>query len=82
MSDYGSSNSTEVKPLSSYYSTNLNPIVNSYEKLASRIAYTLGYPQINIEAHQNQVMENISISIEMFTKFAGYTEELLTFNSK
>lgn len=77
-----SGDSTPVKPLSAFYSTNLNPIVNSYEKLATRIAYTLGYPQINIEAHQNQVYENISIAIEMFSKFAGYTEEFLTFNSK
>lgn len=76
------SNETTVRPLSSYYSTNLNPIVRSYQKLASRIAYTLGYPQINIEAHQNQVFENIAISLEMFTKYAGYTEELLTFNSE
>lgn len=72
----------QTQPLSSYYSTNLNPIVKSYERLATRIAYTLGYPQINIEAHQNQVFENISIAIEMFSKFAGYTEELLTFNSR
>lgn len=72
---------TEVKPLSAYYSTNLNPIVKSYDRLAVRIAHTLGYPQINIEAHQNQVYENISIAIEMFSKFAGYTEELLTFHS-
>lgn len=73
---------TQVRPLSSFYSTNLNPIVNSYEKLATRIAYTLGYPQINIEAHQNQVYDNISIAIEMFSKYAGYTEEFLTFNSR
>ena len=72
---------TEVKPLSSFYSTNLNPIVDSYDRLAVRIAHTLGYPQINVEAHQNQVYENISIAIEMFTKFAGYTEELITFHS-
>lgn len=73
---------TETKPLSAFYSTNLNPVVKSYERLATRIAYTLGYPQINIEAHQNQVYENISIAIEMFSKYAGYTEELLTFNSQ
>ena len=76
------SQSIETKPLSAFYSTNLNPIVKSYERLATRIAYTLGYPQINIEAHQNQVFENISIAIEMFSKYAGYTEELLTFNSR
>lgn len=81
-SDCGDSyNSPAVKPLSAFYSSNLNPRITSYEKLATRIAYTLGYPQINIEAHQNQVYENISIAIEMFSKFAGYTEELLTFHS-
>lgn len=73
---------TNTRPLSSFYSTNLNPIVRSYDKLATRIAYTLGYPQVNIEAHQNQVYDNIAIAIEMFTKYAGYTEELLTFNSE
>ncbi len=77
-----SGDGTPVKPLSAFYSTNLSPIVDSYEKLATRIAYTLGYPQVNVEAHQNQVFENISIAIEMFSKFAGYTEEFLTFNSK
>lgn len=76
------SESIETKPLSAFYSTNLNPVVKSYDRLATRIAYTLGYPQVNIEAHQNQVYENISIAIEMFSKFAGYTEELLTFNSR
>lgn len=77
-----SGNDIETKPLSAFYSTNLNPVVKSYDRLATRIAYTLGYPQINIEAHQNQVYENISIAVEMFSKFAGYTEELLTFNSQ
>ena len=77
-----SNNDSQTKPLSSFYSTNLNPRVDSYEKLATRIAYTLGYPQINVEAHQNQVFDNISIAIEMFTKFAGYTEEFLIFNSQ
>ena len=72
---------TTVKPLSSFYSTNLNPIVNTYERLAERIAMSLGYPQINVEAHQNQVFESIAIACEMFTKFAGYTEEFLTFHS-
>jgi len=76
------SDNTAVKSLSSFYSTNLNPVVKTYDRLATRVAYTLGYPQINIEAHQNQVYENISIAIEMFSKFAGYTEEFLTFNSR
>ena len=74
-------NPVSAHPVSEYYSTNLNSRINTFAKLAERIAMTLGYPQVNIEAHQNQVMDNISISLEMFTKFAGYTEEFLVFNS-
>lgn len=74
-------NPVSASPVSNFYSTNLNSRITTFAKLAERIAMTLGYPQINIEAHQNQVMDNISISIEMFTKFAGYTEEFLVFNS-
>jgi hypothetical protein len=74
--------STETLPVSSFYSTNLNPRVQTYSTLSTRIAHSLGYPHINIEAHQNQVYENIAIAIEMFTKFAGYTTEYLVFNSE
>ena len=73
--------STEVKSLSSFYSTNLSPQVNSFSRLADRIAHTLGYPLINIDVHRNQLYEYISISCEMFSKFAGYTEEWLIFDS-
>ena len=64
---------TEVKSLSSFYSTNLNPQVNSYSRLADRIAHSLGYPLINIDVHRNQLYEYIGIACEMFTKYAGYT---------
>ena len=69
-------------PESKFYSTNLNPRIVTYTSLAERIALTLGYPQVNIEAHQDQVLDNISIAIEMFSKFAGYTEEFLVFKSE
>lgn len=73
--------STETLPVSSFYSTNLNPRVKTFSTLSTRIAHSLGYPHINIEAHQNQVYENISIACEMFSKFAGYTKEYLVFDS-
>lgn len=69
-------------PESNFFSTNLNSRITSFAKLAERIAMTLGYPQVNVEAHQNQVMDNISIAIEMFSKFGGYTEEFLVFKSE
>jgi hypothetical protein len=73
--------STTVNSASGFYSTNLNPRVRTFDKLAKRIAYALGYPQINIEAHADQVYDNIAQACEFFTKFAGYEHEYLIFNS-
>jgi hypothetical protein len=42
----------------------------------------LGHPMINIEVHPDQLMEAISASIEYFSKFAGYTQETLIFDSR
>ena len=62
---------TSSSSLSGFYSTNLNPRVKTFDKLSTRIAYALGYPQINIEAHVDQVYDNIAQACEFFTKFAG-----------
>ena len=70
-----------VLPVSSFYSTNLNNKICSYDRLAERISRSLGAPLVNIEIHQDQLYENIGIAVEMFTKFAGYTREYLIFNS-
>ena len=64
-----------------FYSTNLNPRVEDIQTLADRIAMSLGYPQINVEAHTRQVYDNIAQATEFFTKFAGYTEEYLVFHT-
>ena len=58
-----------VLPVSSFYSTNLNSKICSYDRLAQRISRTLGAPLINIEVHQDNLYENIGIAVEMFTKF-------------
>jgi hypothetical protein len=63
------------------FSTNLANKIASYENLADRICYDLGYPLINLEIHGQQLYTNIARAIEMFTKFAGYTEEFLVFDS-
>ena len=73
---------TEVQAVSSFYSTNLNTRVNTFETLATRISHTLGYPLIEVDAHANQVYEYISIACELFAKYAGYTREHLVFDSK
>ena len=73
---------TTSLPTSAFYSTNLNNIVDSYNRLGQRICRTLGAPMVNIEIHTDQLNEFIAIACEMFTKYAGYTREFLVFDSK
>ena len=63
------------------YSTYLANSVNGYTRLGDRISYALGYPIVNLELHGNQIYTNIAIATEMFSKYAGYTEEHLVFDS-
>jgi len=63
------------------FSTYLANTVSNYELLADRITYALGYPVINLELHGNQIFTNIALAVEMFSKYAGYTEEHLVFDS-
>lgn len=63
------------------YSTYLANSINGYERLADRITYALGYPIVNLELHGNQIFTNIALATEFFTKYAGYTEEHLVFDS-
>ena len=72
---------TTSLPVSSFYSSNLNSIINSYERVSQRICRTLGAPMINLEVHEDQLNEFISMAAEMFTKYAGYTREYLVFDS-
>jgi hypothetical protein len=71
----------EIQPVSAFQSTNLNNKIESYNDLAERILRSLGYPFINIEIHRDSLYENISIAVEWFTKYAGYTQEYLVFDS-
>ena len=71
-----------IKNLGEFYGTSLTSRITGYGRLSDRITYGLGAPMINIELHQNQIYENISIAIELFTKFAGFTTEYLVFDTK
>lgn len=66
---------------SELFSTNLANKISSYQNLADRICYDLGYPLINLEIHGRQLYTNIARAVELFSKFAGYTEEFLVFDS-
>jgi hypothetical protein len=70
-----------LTPITAFQSTNLNSRIDSYSRLADRIVRMLGAPLISVETHQDQIFEAISISCEMFTKFAGYSKEYLVFDS-
>jgi hypothetical protein len=72
---------TNALPVSSFYSSNLNSIMDSYARVGQRICRTLGAPMINLEIHEDQLNEFISMGAEMFTKYAGYTREYLIFDS-
>jgi hypothetical protein len=71
----------EVKPVSAFLSTNLSNKLESFQQLGDRIKRSLGWPLISLEIHQDQLFENIQIAIEMYSKYAGYTQEFLIFDS-
>lgn len=71
----------DIKPVSAFQSTNLSSKINTFNELSDRILNTLGYPFINIEIHRDSLYTNIQIAVEMFSKFAGYTQEYLLFDS-
>lgn len=62
--------------------TTLTPQITSYDTLSVRIQHQLGAPLINLEISDEQVYDNITDAIEYFTKWAGYTEEYLVFDSR
>ena len=72
----------EVRPVSAFQSTNLNHKVNTFNDMGDRIKNTLGYPLVTLEIHQDQLFQNIQIAAEYFSKFAGYTQEYLIFDSR
>ena len=62
-------------------STNFNSIITSYGALAQRIRRQMGEPLVNVEIANEQIYDCIAQAMEFFTKYAGYTEEFLVFDS-
>ena len=71
-----------VLPRYTQGSTNLNHRIASYDALALRVRRQLGEPLVQVEIANEQIYDNIAIAMEYFTKYAGYTEEYLVFNSR
>lgn len=62
-------------------STYLNPKIEAYSDLLIRIKRLLGWPTINIDLCDENIADFIDQSIELFTKYSGYTEEFMVFNT-
>ena len=63
-------------------STNLNSKIKTYADAIKRIKLQLGYPFVNLEVcDDSQICDFIDLSMEWYTKYAGYTEEYLIFSS-
>jgi hypothetical protein len=62
-------------------STNFNSVITSYDSLAQRIRRQMGEPLVNVEIANEQIYDCIAQAMEYFTKYAGYTEEFLVFDS-
>ena len=75
------SNLCEITPISAFMSTNLNSKIECFQQLGARIMRMLGHPIINVEVHPDQLYDAISMAVEFFTKYAGYTREYLIFDS-
>lgn len=72
----------QVEPISAFMSTNLNSKIECYQRLGERILRTLGHPMINVELHYDQLYEAISMAIDFYTKYAGYSKEYIIFDSR
>lgn len=71
-----------VKPIDAFLSTNLNNRTKTFDDLAEKIMYALGWPSQSIELHRDQVYNTIQVACEFFTRYAGHDEEYLVFDSR
>ena len=72
----------QITPISAFMSTNLSSKIECYQALGQRIMRMLGHPIINVEIHPDQLYDAISMACEFYTKYAGYTQEFLVFDSR
>ena len=63
-------------------STNLNPVVKTYEDLTMRVKMQFGYPTVDVELCDQVIYDNINQALEWYSKYAGHTDEYMMFDSK
>lgn len=71
----------DITPISAFMSTNLNNKITCFGQVGDRIKSELGWPLVSVEIHQNGLNMNIQKAVELYTKFAGYTQEFVVFSS-
>jgi hypothetical protein len=62
-------------------STYLNPKLEAYSDLIIRVKRMLGWPTMNLDLCDENVSDFIDTAIELYSKYGGYTEEFLVFNT-
>ena len=72
----------DIVPVKAFQSTALNSKINTFTDVADRVLRSLGAPLNKIEATADMLFENISQATEMFSKYAGYTQEYLVCDTR
>ena len=62
-------------------STFVNSKIKAYSDLIDRVKRAFGWPVIEVDMCDENIAEFIDQAIEVYTKYAGYTEEFLVFDS-
>jgi hypothetical protein len=62
-------------------STYLNPKLEAYSDIVLRIKKLLGWPTTNLDICDENIADYTAQACELYTKYAGYTEEFLIFNT-
>ena len=61
--------------------TYLHPKVKAYSDMIYRVKVQLGWPTVQVEICDDAIAEYIDQTVEFYTKYTGWTEEYLVFNS-
>ena len=67
---------------SDHGSTYLNNKITAYSDLINRIKMQFGWPNIEPDICDENIAENIDQAIELYSKYAGYTDEYLIFHTR
>lgn len=67
---------------SEYGSTYLNNKITAYSDLINRIKMQFGWPSVELDLCDENIAEFIDQAMELYSKYAGFNEEFLVFDSR